>query len=192
MMQAMEENKIRGQNKVAQFLDLFYPIHYTLGMALEAALRMNILNRKQVAILWLIRYQSDDGRSMRRKQVQRLLREWFEVSSPSISKALRSMSAPPLSLISIREDSQSAREKRVVLTTKGVQFLEAMTEQGQAFLSPIIKELAPEEANEGLRFLQRVTAILERSLRENRRARRGASARSRSSVGKRPNAPFPS
>ncbi len=47
----MEEIKIRGDEKAAEFLDLFYPIHYTLGMALEATLRMNVLSRKQAAIL---------------------------------------------------------------------------------------------------------------------------------------------
>jgi DNA-binding MarR family transcriptional regulator len=164
----MAESKNGTRDKAAAFLDLFYPIHYTIGMALEDALRVGALSRKQVAILWLIRCESGDKRSMRRKEIQRLLTEWFEISSPSVSKALRSMSKPPLSLIRVLEDPRSGREKQVTLTAKGEQFLSAMTERGRAFLSPIVTELSVKEADEGLRFLQNVTVILERSLRRSR------------------------
>jgi DNA-binding MarR family transcriptional regulator len=162
------ENKNGGSDKAAAFLELFFPIHYTLGMALEDALRIDVLSRKQVAILWLIRCESDGARSMRRKDIQRLLTEWFEISSPSVSKALRSMSRPPLDLVRILEDPRSGREKQVVLTAKGEQFLSAMTERGRAFFAPIITELSGKEAGEGLRFLQNVTAILEGSLQRSR------------------------
>jgi DNA-binding MarR family transcriptional regulator len=150
------------------FLELFYPIHYRLGMALEDVLRIGALSRKQVAILWLIRCEGQQGRSIRRKDVQRLLTEWFEISSPSVSKALRSMSKPPLDLIKILEDPSSGREKRLELTAKGEQFLSAMAERGRVFFTPIITELSTREAGEGLHFLQNVTAILERSLQKSR------------------------
>jgi hypothetical protein len=58
--------------------------------------------------------------------------------------------------------------KQVVLTAKGEQFLAAMTERGRAFLSPIVTELSLKEADEGLRFLQNVTSLLERSLQRSR------------------------
>ena len=42
----------------AELLDLFYPFHYKGGMALEDTLRCGQLSRKQVAILWLIRFST--------------------------------------------------------------------------------------------------------------------------------------
>lgn len=162
-------NKNSARDRAQDFLELFFPIHYTLGMALEDELRIDVLSRKQVAILWLIRCESEDtrSRSMRRKDILRLLTGWFEISSPSVSKALRSMSRPPLDLVRILKDPRSGREKRVALTAKGEQFLSAMTERGRAFFAPIVTELSTREANQGLRFLQNVTATLERSLRSS-------------------------
>ena len=167
-MQEISENRNGASDRAQNFLELFFPIHYTLGMALEDALRIDVLSRKQVAILWLIRCESKGTHSMRRKDIQRLLTEWFEISSPSVSKALRSMSRPPLSLVRVLEDPRSGREKQVELTAKGEQFLAAMTERGRAFFAPIITDLSVKEAGEGLRFLQNVTAILERSLQSSR------------------------
>lgn len=167
-MLEISENKNGASDRAQDFLELFFPIHYTLGMALEDVLRIDVLSRKQVAILWLIRCESEGARSMRRKDIQRLLTEWFEISSPSVSKALRSMSRPPLSLVRVLEDPRSGREKQVALTAKGEQFLSAMTERGRAFFAPIITDLSVKEAGEGLRFLQNVTAILERSLQRSR------------------------
>ena len=57
---------------------------------------------------------------MRRKDTERLIQTWFEVSSSAITKALRGMARPPLSLVQIVEDKQSAREKQVRLTPKGI------------------------------------------------------------------------
>ena len=167
-MQENGGNKNSARGRAQDFLELFFPIHYTLGMALEDALRIDVLSRKQVAILWLIRCESENTRSMRRKDILRLLSGWFEISSPSVSKALRSMSRPPLDLVKILKDPRSGREKRVALTAKGEQFLSAMTERGRAFFAPIITELSAKEAGEGLRFLQNVTATLERSLQSSR------------------------
>lgn len=167
-MQEISESKNGVCDRAAEFLELFYPIHYSLGMALEDALRVGTLSRKQVAILWIIRCESKSAHSMRRKEIQRLLTEWFEVSSPSVSKALRSMSRPPLGLVRILEDPRSGREKQIALTAKGEQFLANMTERGRAFFSPIVNELSARDAGQGLRFLQNVTATLERSLQSGR------------------------
>src|SRR5579863_600079 len=171
-----------ASDRARAFLDLFFPIHYTLGMALEDALRIDVLSRKHVAILWLIRCESEGARSMRRKDIQHLLTEWFEISSPSVSKALRSMSRPPLDLVRILEDPRSGREKQIALTAKGEQFLSAMTERGRAFFAPIVTELSAREADQGLRFLQNVTVTLERSLQSSRSPApaRAAGASSRS------------
>ncbi len=82
------------------------------------------------------------------------------------------MSEPPLSLVKVLEDPRSRREKRVVLTARGGQFIAAMADQGKAFFSPIITEMTAKDANEGLRFLRKMTALLERSLHNNRRTPR--------------------
>ena len=193
-MLEISENKNGANERAQDFLELFFPIHYTLGMALEDALRIDVLSRKQVAILWLIRCESEGARSMRRKDIQRLLTEWFEISSPSVSKALRAMSRPPLSLVRVLEDPRSGREKQVALTPKGEQFLSAMTERGRAFFAPIITDLSVKEAGEGLRFLQNVTAILERSLQRSRSPApahaTGASSRSKRKTSRRPSPLF--
>jgi len=104
-------------------------------MALEDAMRDGQLTRKQVAILWLIRSEGERGCRMARKEIARLLTTWFEISSSAITKALRSMARPPLSLLQVREDPQSGREKQVLLTAKGERFLLTMIAQGQGTLS---------------------------------------------------------
>src|SRR5882762_4048410 len=134
-----------AEDLVAELLELFYPVHYKGGMALEDAMRDGQLTRKQVAILWLIRSEGERGCRMARKEIARLLTTWFEISSSAITKALRSMARPPLSLLQVREDPQSGREKQVLLTAKGERFLLTMIAQGQGFLQKIVKQIPEEE-----------------------------------------------
>src|SRR6266446_4048887 len=129
----------------AELLELFYPVHYKGGMALEDAMRGGRLSRKQMAILWLIHSEGEQGRRMRRKEIERLIQTWFEVSSSAITKALRGMARPPLSLVQIVEDPQSAREKLVRLTAKGERFLATMVAEGLKFEQQIVDYLTPEE-----------------------------------------------
>jgi DNA-binding MarR family transcriptional regulator len=166
-MTAVAEKLSVEENPAAAFLEFFYPFHYKGGMALEDALRCGQLSRKQVAILWLIRSEGEQGRRMRRKDIERLIQTWFEVSSSTITKALRSMARPPLSLVQIVEDPQSAREKQVLLTPKGEQFLETMVAEGQRFEQQIVDQLTPEEVSQGIHFLQRAIAALEHTLSQN-------------------------
>src|SRR5213592_4482062 len=154
-------------NPAAALLELFYPVHYKGGMALEDAMRGGRLSRKQVAILWLIRSEGGQGRRMRRKEIERLIQTWFEVSSSAITKALRSMARPPLSLVQIVEDSQSAREKQVRLTPKGERFLATMVAAGQKFEQQIVDQLTPEEVSFGIHFLERAMAALEHTLSQS-------------------------
>jgi hypothetical protein len=79
------------EDLAAKLLEFFYPIHYQGEMALEDALRGGILTHKQAAILWLIRSEGEQRRHMRRKDVERLLQNWFEVSSSAITKAICGM-----------------------------------------------------------------------------------------------------
>ena len=155
------------ENPAAVLLEFFYPFHYKGGMALEDALRCGQLSRKQVAILWLIRSEGEQGKRMRRKDIERSIQTWFEVSSSAITKALRSMARPPLSLVQIVEDSQSAREKQVRLTPKGERFLATMVAAGQKFEQQIVDQLTPEEVSFGIHFLQRAMAALEHALAQS-------------------------
>lgn len=163
-MTAVAYNLSTEENPAAVLLEFFYPFHYKGGMALEDALRCGQLSRKQVAILWLIRSEGEQGKRMRRKDIERSIQTWFEVSSSAITKALRSMARPPLSLVQIVEDPQSAREKQVLLTAKGERFLGTMVTEGQQFLQKILEQLTPEEVRNGIHFLERSIAVQERLL----------------------------
>jgi DNA-binding MarR family transcriptional regulator len=156
-------------NPAAAFLEFFYPFHYKGGMALEDVLRCGQLSRKQVAILWLIRAEGAQGKRMRRKDIERSIQTWFEVSSSAITNALRGMARPPLGLVQLTEDPQSAREKQVRLTAKGERFLATMVAEGQKFEQQIVDQLTPEEVSFGLHFLQRAMAALEHALSQQAR-----------------------
>src|SRR5262249_19193971 len=134
-MEPQIQSDIRNEQRVTELLELFYPVHYKSGIAFEDAMRAGRLTRKQTAILWLIHSEGLERRPMRRKDIERLLQTWFEVSSSAITKALRGMSRPPLSLLRIFEDAQSAREKQVVLTAKGEKFLDSMITEGRRLLA---------------------------------------------------------
>jgi DNA-binding MarR family transcriptional regulator len=162
MTQGASERDHRSEHEVsAEFLEFFYPIHYRLGMALEDALRNGQLTRKQVAILWLIRSEGENGRKMRRKEILQLITTWFEVSSSAITKALRAMARPPLHLLEVVEDPRSGREKLVILTERGERFLSTMVEQGSQFLWEIVKRLTDDEIRYGVQFLRQATLALD-------------------------------
>jgi DNA-binding MarR family transcriptional regulator len=155
----------------------FYPVHYVVGMKVEDTLRTNdLLNRHQVAVLWIIRSEGQDGVSMRRKNIENALTGWYETSSSAISKAVRALAKPPLSLVTIQEHPQSAREKLVTLTPAGEKFLLQMTNNGvllcKWYLSSMDKWNA--EMDVCLYIFSKVNAIFE-SLIDEERAERGES-----------------
>src|SRR5271163_1908832 len=95
------------ERQAADLLELFYPIHYRGNMTVEDAMRGE-LTRKQAAIMWLIRsVGSDRGRSMRRKDIVARLQDWFDVTSPAVTQALRQMASPPFGLVRLVEDANS-------------------------------------------------------------------------------------
>jgi DNA-binding MarR family transcriptional regulator len=149
--------------QVSSLLEFFYPIHYKLGIALEDALRGGQITRKQVAILWLIRSEGENGRWMRRKDIERVISTWFEISSSAITKALRSMARPPLNIVQVIEDPHSGREKQVILTAKGQRFLATMVERGTQFIQDLASYLSEDELRSGAHFLQRATFALEQT-----------------------------
>jgi DNA-binding MarR family transcriptional regulator len=154
-------NSDRAINE-ADFLELFYPIHYKIGMTLEDHLRAGRLTRKQVAILWLIRSEGHDGRSMPRRDIQRLLGSWFEISNPTFTKSLQAMSRPPRDFVKVVAMPHSRRDKQVVLTPAGEQFVAIMVEHGRNFMRPFVQALSSTEIRQGYDFLRNISATHDR------------------------------
>jgi DNA-binding MarR family transcriptional regulator len=121
-------------------------VHYRGNMALEDAMR-GALTRKQAAILWLIRSEGGQAGGMLRKDIFRKLRDWFDISNPAVTKSLRGMMRPPLSLVRLAGNADSGREKIVYLTAKGERFVAGMVEQTRL-------QLSSEEIDSGLRVLR--------------------------------------
>ena len=142
------------------FLNLYYPFHYKVGFAVEDALRGDTLTQHQTVILWII-YSESEGGVVRRKDVERRIGDWFDVTNSAISKALRSMARPELALVRITEDARSGREKVVALTAKGRAHVERMRSRAERLIADIVAELTPEEISSGLHFLERVSRIVD-------------------------------
>lgn len=156
-----EKDYKQVEQHAAELLELFYPIHYRGNMAVEDAMRGK-LTRKEAAIIWLIRSAGEAGSEMRRKEIVARLQDWFDVSSPAVTKALRHMARPPLSLVRLVEDAASGREKRVRLTAQGQRFVLAMIARGQDFLQKVVEQLPDQQVREGIEFLRAGVAAYER------------------------------
>ena len=156
-----EKEDKQAEQDAAELLELFYPIHYRGNMAVEDAMRGK-LTRKEAAIIWLIRSAGEDGSEMRRKEIVARLQDWFDVSSPAVTKALRHMARPPLSLVRLVEDAASGREKRVRLTPQGQRFVLGMITRGQDFLQKVVEQLPEQQVRDGIEFLRAGVAAYER------------------------------
>jgi DNA-binding MarR family transcriptional regulator len=158
--------KAMGGNAVARksrdLLELFYPIHYKAGMALEDAMRARVLTRKQVAVLWLLRTEGAGRVGVRRKDIERSIKSWFEISSSAITKTIRKMARAPLKLVEMTESPDSGREKRVFLTRRGEDFIATMLSRGEKFLKELVEQLPDEEVEGGIEFLRDSIVVLER------------------------------
>ena len=145
-----------------QLLELYYPIHYQAGIGVEDALRGDDLSRHQVAILWLLHSQGEDGIRMNRKAIVRALANWFEISNAAITKAIRSMARPPLALVALQEDPHSGREQVVTLTAKGQKHLAAMIERGTAYVQWIVDQMDDRHVVEGIAFFEKIRDVVGR------------------------------
>ena len=144
-----------------RFLEYYYPIHYKAGIGVEDALRGGVLNRHQVAMLWLIHSEGRGGREMNRKAIEHSLEAWFEISGAAITKALRGMAQPPLELVQLVEDPKSGREKIVKLTPRGETHMKRMIAGGEAYVQRIVDHMSNEEIEQGLHFFRRITEIVD-------------------------------
>lgn len=152
---------LKSDDLATDLLNLFLPIHYRIGVGFEEALRCGQLSRKQVAILWLMRAEGGPEGSMRRKDIERLLASWFETSSSTITRALAALARAPLKLVRVVGDQDSGREKRVVLTVKGEQFLSDMEAEGRTFAQKLLDGMPQAEVREMVRLMQKAINVLE-------------------------------
>ena len=148
-------------NRAETLLEFFYPIHYRLLMTLEDVLRRDRVSRKQTAILWLLRCEGGAAGELPRKEIERLLTEWFEVTSSAITKSLRALSEPPLQFVKVVPNAESGREKIVVLTPRGREFLEEMMRAGVDFVAELVRPFSEANVGGGIEFLASVTRRLD-------------------------------
>ncbi|MET0547320.1 MAG: winged helix DNA-binding protein [Caulobacterales bacterium] len=135
-----------------ELLDFFYPVHYRLGMDLETVMCQGRISRKQAAILWLTYSQAQAGGWVRRKEIELSIATWFEISNSNISKLLRELSKPPLSLVEQVENPDSGREKVVRLTKAGQIFVDGMVEASVNYLAKQLSHVSAEEFRWGVDF----------------------------------------
>ena len=165
---------IPREGAAKKLLDLFYPVHYAVGMKVEDTLRTNeILHRHQVAVLWIIRSEGKDGMTMRRKYLENVISGWYDISSSAISKAIRAMAKPPLQLITIEEHPQSAREKLIALTPIGMDFLQEMVENGTMMCRWYLGRMSQweSEADVCLYIYSKVNALFDQIIEAERKAK---------------------
>lgn len=142
----------RHRELTAELMNFFYPIHYRIGMELETVMCQGSISRKQAAILWLIYSRAPHSGWMRRKEIERRLETWFEISNSNISKLLRELSKPPLSLIDQVENPDSGREKVIRLTKSGRVFVGGMISSAVELLSKRLAHLEIDELQWGVDF----------------------------------------
>ena len=177
---AVTAPEARVSAEARAFVELFYPVHYKIGIGIEDALRGGLYTRHQVAILWLIRSEGEDGRCIARKDIERSITRWFEIGNSAISKTLRAMARAPYRLLEIREHPLSGRERQVVLTQRGVDEINAMVERGRRFVQTMVDRLTAVEAANGVQFLGRVSEIIDEVEPAAREAGGGARGKPRS------------
>ncbi len=146
-------------NAPEMFLDYFYPIHYSIGMKVEAGLMAcGRLDRHQTVIMWILRSEAQRrGESMiNRKEVVRLMTNWYDVTSSSVSKALRALSKEPLEYIHIHEHPSSGREKVIEMTDAGRQHCDEMIESACKVIRRLTDNFTEDENKMGVYMFMRM------------------------------------
>ncbi len=153
------------ESSAAELLEILYFVHDKGISAIGATMRGR-LSRTQASILWLIRSEGEDARSMLRKDVARRLHNWFDLGSPAITTALQALAQPPLGLVRLIGSADSGREKKVVLTAKGERFVVSMAERGRRVVRELVsdleKSLSKDEIAAGLEFLRLSVSFFQR------------------------------
>ena len=140
-------------HQIGQLLSFYYPMHYRIGIEIEAVMGQGLVSRKQAAMLWLIHSRADRQGWIRRKAIEARLSTWFEMSNSNVSKLLRELARPPLSLVTLAESPSSGREKVVRLTQAGEAFVAGMIEASIGYLSRQLAHVSEDELRWGIGFL---------------------------------------
>ncbi|CAA0081133.1 Uncharacterised protein [Zhongshania aliphaticivorans] len=142
------------------FLDYFYPIHFSIGMKIEAGLmECGRLDRHQTVIMWILRSESlrnEGSTAISRKDIVRMMTNWYDITSSSVSKALRALSKAPLNYIELEEDPNSGREKLITLTPAGEQHCEEMIASACNVIKRITENFSDEENKMGVYMFMRM------------------------------------
>jgi len=163
--------EIKHEDAARHFLELFYPIHYAIGMQVEDALRCSgELDRHQTVIMWLLRSEaiSNGGSSMRRKDIERRLIRWYDITSSTVSKALRALAKPPHNFIVMTEDPNSGREKLVTVTPAGRRYYKRMVENASAFITLATDRMSVEENSMGIHMFKTISDTFQKLRDEGR------------------------
>ena len=154
-------------------LELLYRVHYVVGMKVQDTLRTDdTLDRHQIAVLWIIRSEGVDGRSIPRKYVEKQLTSWYDISSSAISKAIRALASAEINLLTITEHPSSGREKLIELTPAGARFVQQMTRNGSAMCDWFLENMSlwEHEINVCLYIYTKVTTIFGKMIDQERLA----------------------
>jgi DNA-binding MarR family transcriptional regulator len=149
-----EAEPLTSKELMGEMLSYFYPVHYRVGMDLEIVMCQGRITRKQAAILWLVHSRADDGNWVSRKEIDERLSKWFEISKSNISKIMRELTKPPLSLVIQTENPVSGREKVVKLTGEGEVFVDSMNAAAIDHLRRTFNELTEQELRRGVNFMK--------------------------------------
>lgn len=163
--------EVPHEDAARQFLELFYPIHYAIGMQVEDALRGGgELDRHQTVVMWLLRSEalSNGSSSMRRKDIERRLIAWYDITSSTVSKALRALAKPPHNFIVISEDPNSGREKLVTVTPAGRRYYKRMVDNASAFIKLATDRMSVEENSMGIHMFKTISDTFQQLRDEGR------------------------
>lgn len=117
------------------------------------------LDRHQTVIMWILRSESlrnEGSTAISRKDIVRMMTNWYDITSSSVSKALRALSKAPLNYIELEEDPNSGREKLITLTPAGEQHCEEMIASACNVIKRITENFSDEENKMGVYMFMRM------------------------------------
>ena len=105
--------------------------------------------------------EGENHSKMARKRIEAALSSWLELTSSSVSKAIRSLTTREVGLLTIDESPESGREKIVQLTPKGRKFVSKLVESGVNYLQTLVDQLGDDELDMVVHIFERTNAIFD-------------------------------
>jgi DNA-binding MarR family transcriptional regulator len=108
--------------------------------------------------MWILRseMQRSGKQSINRKEIVRLMTNWYDITSSSVSKALRALAKAPLEYIELTEDPNSGREKLITMTPAGKQHCEDMIASACEVIRNITDNFNDDENRMGVYMFMRM------------------------------------